>query len=49
MHATTIVQNAIHAWEEKNADTLASYLADDLICMRILPQLIDKTQLMRLP
>ena len=46
MHATAIVQNAIQAWEEKNADALASYLAVDLICTRILPQSIDKTQLL---
>ncbi len=38
MQATTIVQRAIQAWEEKNAHALASYLADDLICTRILPQ-----------
>ena len=48
MHATAIVQNAIQAWQEKNADALASYLAVDLICTRILPQSIDKTQLLAL-
>jgi hypothetical protein len=48
MHTTTIVQNAIQAWEEKNADALASYLADDLISTRILPQSIDKAQLLAL-
>ena len=48
MHATAIVQNAIQAWEEKNADALASYLAGDLICTRILPQSIDKAQLLAL-
>jgi hypothetical protein len=48
MHATTIVQHAIQAWEEKDADTLASFLADDLICKQILPQSIDKTQLLAL-
>jgi hypothetical protein len=49
MHATAIVQNAIQAREVKNAHALASYLTDDLICTHILPQSIDKTQLMRLP
>lgn len=48
MQATALVQCAIQAWEEKNADAFASYLADDLICTHILPQSIDKAQLLAL-
>jgi hypothetical protein len=48
MRATAIVQHAIQAWEGKNADALASHHADDLICTHILPQAIDKTQLLAL-
>ncbi|HLZ63410.1 MAG TPA: nuclear transport factor 2 family protein [Ktedonosporobacter sp.] len=44
-HATALVQAAIQAWEGKDADTFASYLSDDLICKRILPQPVDKAQL----
>jgi hypothetical protein len=46
MRATAIVQAAIHAWEEKDANALASYLSDDVICKQILPQSIDKAQLL---
>ncbi len=46
MHATAIVQAAIQAWEEKDADVLASYLSDDVICKQILPQAIGKAQLL---
>ena len=45
MRATAIVQAAIHAWEEKDANALASYLSDDVICKQILPQPIGKAQL----
>jgi hypothetical protein len=46
MHATTIVQTAILAWEEHDATALASCLSDDVICQRVLPQSIGKTQLL---
>jgi hypothetical protein len=46
MRATAIVQAAIHAWEEKDANVLAPYLSDDVICKQILPQSIDKAQLL---
>ena len=46
MRATAIVQNAIQAWEEKDTNVLASYLADDVICNQILPQSIGKAQLL---
>ena len=46
MHATTIVQTAIQAWEEHNSTALASCLSDDVICLRILPQSIGKAQLL---
>ncbi len=45
MRATVIMQAAIQAWEEKDANVLASYLSDDVICKQILPQPIDKAQL----
>src|SRR5947209_5531383 len=48
MRATAIVQAAIQAWEEKDANALASYLSDDLICKQILPQSISKAQLLAL-
>jgi hypothetical protein len=40
------VQAAIQAWEEKNANALASYLSRDLICEQILPQAVGKAQLL---
>ena len=43
--ATILVQAAIEAWEGKKASTLASYLSEDLICKRILPQPVGKAQL----
>jgi hypothetical protein len=46
MRATTIVQAAIHAWEEKDDNALSPYLSDDVICKQILPQPIDKAQLL---
>ena len=46
MRATAIVQAAIQAWEEKDANALASYLSDDVICKQILPQAIGKAQLL---
>src|SRR6266699_1319577 len=46
MHATTIVQAAMQAWEEHDANALASYLSDDVICKQILPQSIGKAQLL---
>ena len=46
MRATAIVQAAIQAWEKKDANTLAPYLSNDVICKQILPQSIDKTQLL---
>jgi hypothetical protein len=46
MRATAIVQAAIHAWEEKDANALAPYLSDDVICKQILPQSIGKAQLL---
>ena len=46
MQATTIVQAAIQAWEEHDATALATCLADDVICQRILPQSIGKAQLL---
>jgi len=46
MRATVIVQATIQAWEEKDANALASYLSGDVICKQILPQPIDKTQLL---
>jgi hypothetical protein len=42
MRATVIVQAAIQAWEKKDANALASYLSDDIICQQILPQTIGK-------
>jgi len=46
MRPKSIVQNAIQAWEKKDATALASYLSDDLICQHILPQTIGKVQLL---
>jgi hypothetical protein len=46
MRPTAIVQNAIKAWEEKDASALASYLSDDVICQQILPQVAGKAQLL---
>jgi SnoaL-like protein len=46
MRATVIVQAAIQAWEKKDANALASYLSDDVICQQILPQTIGKVQLL---
>jgi len=46
MRPTAIVQNAIKAWEEKDANALASYLSDDVLCQHILPQTIGKAQLL---
>jgi hypothetical protein len=46
MHATALVESAIQAWEEKDANALASYLSDDVICKQILPQSIGKAQLL---
>ena len=46
MSPKTIVQAAIQAWEEKNSNAFASYLADDLICQHILPETVGKTQLL---
>jgi SnoaL-like protein len=45
MRATALAQAAIQAWEEKDANALASYLSDDVICKQILPQPIGKAQL----
>ena len=46
MSPKAIVQAAIQAWEEKNSNAFASYLADDLICQHILPETVSKTQLL---
>ena len=46
MQASTIVQNAIQAWEGKDARELASYLSDNLICRQILPESIGRAQLL---
>ena len=46
MHATATVEAAIQAWEKKDANALASYLSDDVICQQILPQTIGKVQLL---
>jgi hypothetical protein len=46
MRPTAIVLNAIKAWEEKDANALASYLSEDLICKLILPQAVGKAQLL---
>jgi hypothetical protein len=46
MRSTDIVQAAIHAWEEKDANALAPYLSDDGICKQMLPQSIGKAQLL---
>ena len=46
MDATAIAQAAMQAWEEKDANALASYLSDDVICKQILPQSIGKAQLL---
>ena len=46
MSPKAIVQAAIQAWEEKNSNAFASYLADDLICQHILPETVGKTQLL---
>lgn len=48
MGATAIVQATIQAWEEHDANALASYLADDVVCTNILPQPLDKGQLLAL-
>ena len=45
MRATALAQAAIQAWEEKDANALASYLSDDAICKQIFPQPIGKAQL----
>jgi len=46
MSPKTVVQAAIQAWEEKNSNAFASYLADDLTCQHILPETVGKTQLL---
>jgi hypothetical protein len=46
MRATAFVQAAMQAWEEHDANALASYLSDDVICKHILPQTIGKAQLL---
>jgi hypothetical protein len=46
MDPKAIVQAAIQAWEEKNVNAFASYLADDLICRQMLPQTEGKAQLL---
>jgi ketosteroid isomerase-like protein len=46
MRATAFVQAAMQAWEEHDANALASYLSDDVICKQILPQTIGKAQLL---
>ena len=46
MSPKAIVQAAIQAWEEKNSNAFASYLADDLICQHILPETVGKAQLL---
>ena len=46
MRATAIVQAAINAWEKKDTNALAPYLSDDVICKQMLPQSIDKAQLL---
>ena len=46
MHATAIVEAAVQAWEEHDANALASYLSDDVICRQLLPQAIGKAQLL---
>jgi hypothetical protein len=46
MSPNAIVQAAIQAWEEKNINAFASYLSDGLICQHILPQTVDKAQLL---
>jgi hypothetical protein len=48
MRATAIVQAAMQAWEEHDANALASYLSDDVICKQLLPQSIGKAQLLAL-
>ena len=45
MNATTLIQTAISAWEEHDADALASCLSDDVTCTQILPQSVGKAQL----
>jgi hypothetical protein len=47
MHATTIEQTVIRAWEEHDATALASCLSDDVICQRILPQSIRFSHMRR--
>jgi hypothetical protein len=46
MSPKAIVQAAIQAWEEKNSNAFAFYLADDLTCQHILPEIVGKTQLL---
>jgi SnoaL-like domain len=46
MDATTLAQAAMQAWEERDANALASCLSDDVICKHILPQSIGKVQLL---
>jgi hypothetical protein len=46
MSPKAIVQAAMQAWEEKNSNAFASYLADDLICQHILPETVGKAQLL---
>src|SRR5215469_11092201 len=46
MSPKPIVQDAIEAWEEKNSNAFASYLADDLTCQHVLPEIVGKTQLL---
>jgi hypothetical protein len=46
MSPKAIMQAAILAWEEKNSNAFASYLANDLICQHILPETVGKAQLL---
>ncbi len=44
MSAADIAQAAMKAWEVHDANTLASYLADDFVCKGPLPQPLNKEQ-----
>jgi len=44
MGVIALVQTAINAWESGDANSLASCLADDVVCKGFLPQPVDKEQ-----
>jgi predicted ester cyclase len=44
MRAIDLVQATLKAWESNDANSLASYLSDEVVCRGFLPQPVDKVQ-----